>query len=215
MKTRTRNLLAMGSAVAACCAAGSAQALERLIIPIDVYASAVAPAGETLANVTIKDLVGGGVSVDVSLDQAIYFASTGGPHITFAFDLDKAITFDDLTFTNPSKSDFDFVEDKSAGPTFGTFTDGIQGKWNGTENHFAGPIDFTIAGISVSDFIHNPEGYWAAADVQGSIGTGEAAGPIGIHTAIPEPSTWAMMLLGFAGLGFAGYRKAKRNAVAA
>ena len=26
---------------------------------------------------------------------------------------------------------------------------------------------------------------------------------------IPEPSTWAMVLLGFAGLGFAGYRKAK------
>jgi PEP-CTERM motif len=25
----------------------------------------------------------------------------------------------------------------------------------------------------------------------------------------PEPSTWAMMLLGFAGLGFAGYRKAR------
>jgi PEP-CTERM motif len=28
---------------------------------------------------------------------------------------------------------------------------------------------------------------------------------------VPEPSTWAMMLLGFAGLGFAGYRRA-RNA---
>jgi uncharacterized membrane protein len=26
---------------------------------------------------------------------------------------------------------------------------------------------------------------------------------------IPEPSTWAMMLAGFAGLGFAGYRRAK------
>jgi hypothetical protein len=25
----------------------------------------------------------------------------------------------------------------------------------------------------------------------------------------PEPSTWAMMLLGFSALGFAGYRKAK------
>jgi hypothetical protein len=25
---------------------------------------------------------------------------------------------------------------------------------------------------------------------------------------VPEPSTWAMMLLGFAGLGFAAYRKA-------
>jgi hypothetical protein len=34
---------------------------------------------------------------------------------------------------------------------------------------------------------------------------------------VPEPSTWAMMLLGFAGLGFAGYRRAKggRTAVAA
>ena len=25
----------------------------------------------------------------------------------------------------------------------------------------------------------------------------------------PEPSTWAMMLIGFAGLGYAGYRKAR------
>jgi hypothetical protein len=30
-----------------------------------------------------------------------------------------------------------------------------------------------------------------------------------VSTSVPEPSTWAMMLLGFAGLGFAGYRKGK------
>jgi hypothetical protein len=29
---------------------------------------------------------------------------------------------------------------------------------------------------------------------------------------VPEPSTWAMMLLGFAGLGFAGYRSTRRTA---
>ena len=29
--------------------------------------------------------------------------------------------------------------------------------------------------------------------------------------AVPEPSTWAMMLLGFAGLGFASYRHAKKG----
>ncbi len=32
----------------------------------------------------------------------------------------------------------------------------------------------------------------------------------GIYTAaVPEPSTWAMLLLGFAGLGYAGYRRAR------
>jgi PEP-CTERM motif len=29
---------------------------------------------------------------------------------------------------------------------------------------------------------------------------------------VPEPSTWAMMLLGFAGLGYAGYRRSRRLA---
>jgi hypothetical protein len=33
-------------------------------------------------------------------------------------------------------------------------------------------------------------------------------------TAAPEPSTWAMMLLGFAGLGFAGYRSRKAASIA-
>jgi hypothetical protein len=32
-----------------------------------------------------------------------------------------------------------------------------------------------------------------------------------LAAAIPEPTTWAMMLIGFAGLGFAGYRKGKTN----
>ncbi len=34
-------------------------------------------------------------------------------------------------------------------------------------------------------------------------------------TAVPEPSTWAMMLAGFAGLGFAGYRGARKSAAVA
>jgi hypothetical protein len=31
-------------------------------------------------------------------------------------------------------------------------------------------------------------------------------------TTVPEPSTWTMMLLGFAGLGFVGYRGTRRGA---
>jgi hypothetical protein len=36
-----------------------------------------------------------------------------------------------------------------------------------------------------------------------------------IKTAIPEPSTWAMLGLGFAALGFAGYRRARRDRISA
>jgi PEP-CTERM motif len=38
---------------------------------------------------------------------------------------------------------------------------------------------------------------------------------VGTSSTVPEPSTWAMMLLGFAGLSLAGYRKSRRIATAA
>ena len=36
-------------------------------------------------------------------------------------------------------------------------------------------------------------------------------GDFAIGGAVPEPSTWAMMLVGFAGLGFAGHRSARQT----
>jgi hypothetical protein len=36
----------------------------------------------------------------------------------------------------------------------------------------------------------------------------------GITGGVPEPSTWAMMLIGFAGLGFAAYRQSKKGPAA-
>ena len=38
---------------------------------------------------------------------------------------------------------------------------------------------------------------------------------LGLSSPVPEPSTWAMMLLGFVGLGFAGYRGAKKRTAVA
>jgi hypothetical protein len=52
-------------------------------------------------------------------------------------------------------------------------------------------------------------GYTLVADGSGGFGFDLAVGG-----AVPEPSTWAMMLLGFAGLGYAGYRKAREPRVA-
>jgi hypothetical protein len=28
---------------------------------------------------------------------------------------------------------------------------------------------------------------------------------------VPEPSTWAMMILGFTGIGFTGYRRSRKS----
>jgi PEP-CTERM motif len=43
-------------------------------------------------------------------------------------------------------------------------------------------------------------------------GPGMPGGDIpGNTTAVPEPSTWAMLLLGFAGLGYAGFRRGRRQ----
>jgi hypothetical protein len=35
------------------------------------------------------------------------------------------------------------------------------------------------------------------------------AGGVTLSTAVPEPSTWAMLLIGFSGLGYAGFRRSK------
>jgi hypothetical protein len=44
---------------------------------------------------------------------------------------------------------------------------------------------------------------------------GENSAFIAVGSGVPEPSTWAMMLLGFAGLAFAGYRGSRKSAASA
>ena len=41
--------------------------------------------------------------------------------------------------------------------------------------------------------------------------TGGSVDVTPVRPGVPEPSTWVMMLLGFAGLGVAGYRASRKN----
>jgi hypothetical protein len=50
--------------------------------------------------------------------------------------------------------------------------------------------------------------------VAGDVGSGLSGGPGGVG-AVPEPSTWAMLLLGFAGIGFMTYRRKSKPALMA
>jgi hypothetical protein len=70
----------------------------------------------------------------------------------------------------------------------------------------AGVASFEVAGIDVANGLSptNPTAFVTALTFEG---TGMFTGtmtPISVN--VPEPSTWAMMLIGLAGLGFAGYR---------
>ena len=55
-----------------------------------------------------------------------------------------------------------------------------------------------------------PSVYWFVS-VEGGPNGEAAAFFEGAVETIPEPSTWAMMLLGFAGLGFVGYRTSRKG----
>jgi hypothetical protein len=110
---------------------------------------------------------------------------------------------------------------------------------NATSGKICGsPLEFTVSGGSVANplvigaplggglFTGDTIAFVADLSISGSCGdktcaagTGLVGSGPGISTrtsTVPEPSTWAMMLIGFAGLGYAGYRKASapRAAVA-
>ena len=64
--------------------------------------------------------------------------------------------------------------------------------------------------ISLSTAANNGNGTGVDTYFEASLTTATVT----VAASVPEPSTWAMMLIAFAGLGFAGYRS-RRRAVAA
>ena len=93
------------------------------------------------------------------------------------------------------------------GETFNFFADG----------NFVNTFDSTCAGPAAGTCLITGFGNAASIAVQmnteGTIFV--AAVSADPSNTVPEPSTWAMMLLGFAGLGYAGWRRtAKREALA-
>jgi hypothetical protein len=68
-------------------------------------------------------------------------------------------------------------------------------------------VSFGSATAWVDPFFDVPDGY----SIEFSRGIGNAP----LVAAVPEPSTWAMMILGFAGLAFAANRRRSSPAAAA
>jgi uncharacterized protein (TIGR03118 family) len=103
----------------------------------------------------------------------------------------------------------------------GNFGNGMINAYNATTGTFIGTLDGADGNPLVID------GLWALTIGNGAAGgslntlyftagpDGESHGLFGSLNAVPELSTWAMMLAGFAGLGLAAYRKQRTSIEAA
>jgi hypothetical protein len=60
-------------------------------------------------------------------------------------------------------------------------------------------------------FFTNVSGNLSFTDLGPSDQRGNLVDNVVVTTGVPEPSTWAMMILGFAGLGFAAFRRSNGN----
>ncbi len=83
-------------------------------------------------------------------------------------------------------------------------------------------LAFTIGGSTVVDLFSNGAGFGNNPGDTNVFGVAVVTSettldyvPNGVAASTPEPSTWAMMILGFAGLAFAGYRTSRKTATAA
>ena len=72
----------------------------------------------------------------------------------------------------------------------------------------------TAAGQSVNIFSFFGQGTPPTGNAYGEFAANPGAFGVGTFTltAVPEASTWALMLIGFAGLGMAGYRASQKRA---
>jgi hypothetical protein len=123
-----------------------------------------------------------------SVSQTI--ATTTGAHYTLTFDLGSAMQWgfpDGVT--------------ASAGSTSGTFTSTGTGSstnfWNSSET-----LNFVASGPSTLITLAGASGF-------SYIGVDNVAVVETSPGGVPEPSTWAMILLGFAGVAYMGYRRAR------
>jgi hypothetical protein len=142
-------------------------------------------------------------SSSAQLTGTLKLNAEGNPNAVFVFQIGS-------TLTTASASDVDLINGASganvfwqvgSSATLGTTTDLV-----GTIDAYTSITLDTGANIACGRAIALNG---AVTMDTNTIGIGGCSSPPGGST-VPEPSTWAMMLVGFAGLGFVGYRRATR-----
>ena len=183
--------------------------------------------------VTLTDVVGGGVSVDISLIGGSGFVGTGAlGNYSLLFNLNPSWT--SLSVTGlPSDTGTDTFEapsyispaDDPSGKGFGSFDWGVECVKDSNSKSCGGssphqPLDFVIdagnAGFTTAAFImgsgaDNTNNVWFAGDISGPTGSTGAIGATPNIDPVPEPITLLLFGTGLIGLS-ALRRRAKKAA---
>ena len=165
-------------------------------------------------------------------DSTISYNLSVGTNLFYMF------AFGDLPLSYPEASTFGlnlFVNDVAASFTSPPELSGTTAANYGSGANFSstslsattpGSLTYTIGDllVTLTDFnfkIPNDGGTGynrvsAFSPSPDSLGTDNAVGEFTLNVAaVPEPSTWAMMILGFAGIGFMAYRRKNKPALMA
>jgi hypothetical protein len=207
--------LTVAAALAVSTLFGVSAARADLVYDLNIGTQCVgcAPAGTTFGVVTITQGVGG-YNFDVQLNPLYNFNGNGASFDAFAFSL-AAGPGTISSITSPFTAGGTNTESG-----FGTFTQGLL-LANQPQPSGITDLKFFVTDsqpLSASSFLlgTHPPGTADAtftADIyvlgNGLTGVVGALDPV---RGVPEPSTWAMMILGFCGVGFMAYRR--RNGLA-
>ena len=178
-------------------------ALKILLIPLVSLAAGLSPASAGLVGTSATVNYEWPALGDVLYSGGTALVTAGGTTFTLdgTLDVDVANTSIDITFTD--------------GWTFSTAPktfDGVVITADGVKITGVSIISTNISGFVPSDVSfdsHNVDVNFPFPPFS-SLPPGSAISLDVTSSVIPETSTWAMMLLGFAGLGFVGYRQTRR-----
>ena len=197
-----------------------------------LYPLDTAPPGETLYTDFLGDLLPSGASGAGSLESAGYGVECSGPNCVAAPEISTntldtqpflAILPGDsetFTFASPVEDVGIYIGSLDAENSITlNFVGGGSAIYTGTAlagiSNAAMPLcsgDCTIYGAltnGVWTFTDNSRNIVGITVSEGTTVLSNSFEIGEITTSVPEPSTWAMMALGFMGLGFAGYRSRK------
>jgi len=216
MKT-FRSAIALTAMVAALAVAGASQATVMVAdLTVDGSSTGLgvaAPYGQ----VSVND-AGGTLAFTVNLFDGLVFRDAPDQnHWSFSFNLGgTAATIGSIT--DNGAGTFTTVSGSHNQSPFGTFQYVVDCTSCSTGYNAGSPtqLNFVVSAanaLTVNSLTKSTNGYLFAGDVSNTQGDTGNIGALGFKAAVPEPATWAMMIMGMGGVG-AVLRNRRRLALA-